>query len=188
VQENDIILLLQANTVEDMNERFESLQDHFNQSIILVALSNIYSDILETHGRYHEAEQAINIGPKIEPDKRIFFFQDIYLEILAYCIEGQINLKSLIVDGLLQLKQFDTEKNTEYYDTLYEYILCGKNLNELSKKLMIHRNTAVYRINKVKGLIGSIDFDNINDLFRLYLSYKCIRVLEATSINNPDHN
>jgi purine catabolism regulator len=185
-QENDIILLLQAKTAEDMNERFESLQGHFNQSIILVACSNIYSDILETHGRYHEAEQAINIGPKIEPDKRIFFFQNIYLEILAYFAGEKTNLKSFIVDGLLELKQYDTEKNTEYYNTLYEYILCGKNLNELSKKLMIHRNTAVYRINKVKDLISGIDFDNVNDLFRLYFSFKCVRVLEATSIHNPD--
>lgn len=66
-------------------------------------------------------------------------------------------------DYALQILQDeDAEKNTEFYETLKCYFLCGHNIAETSNYMHIHRNTLVYRLKKIRELIG----EDIEDIKR----------------------
>lgn len=66
-----------------------------------------------------------------------------------------------IKDYSLQiLQQEDAEKNTELYETLKTYFLCAHNVVETANVLHIHRNTLIYRLKKIRELIG----DDIEDV------------------------
>ena len=58
------------------------------------------------------------------------------------------------------LQKEDEEKNTELYETLKMYCLCGNNIAETASMLYVHRNTLVYRLKKIRELIGS-DIDDM---------------------------
>ena len=58
------------------------------------------------------------------------------------------------------LKKEDEEKNTDLYETLKMYYLCGNNIAETASRMYVHRNTLVYRLRKIRELIGS-DIDDM---------------------------
>lgn len=58
------------------------------------------------------------------------------------------------------LQKEDEEKNTEFYETLKTYFLCGHNAVETANVLHIHRNTLVYRLEKIRDLTG-MDIEDV---------------------------
>lgn len=58
------------------------------------------------------------------------------------------------------LQKEDEEKNTEFYETLKSYFLCGHNAVETASILHIHRNTLIYRLKKIRELTG-VDIDDV---------------------------
>jgi len=181
--DNGILLLLQASSREEINDKVNSIKEYLENSNLIIGHSRIYGNLMETQKKYEEAKLATEVGSKIYFNRREFTFQELYFEIMIVLTNEQTSIDKFIVDGLLQLKELDKIGNTEYFNTLYEYLLCGTNINELSRKLFIHRNTALYRINKAKEVLN-VDITNGDYLFQLYLSFKCIQVLDALDIKS----
>jgi len=71
---------------------------------------------------------------------------------------------------LLWLKQLDTQKSFDYYRTLYVYLRHDRNLVQTAAALSIHRNTLVYRLEKLRQLLP-LDLEDPDCRFRLLLSY-----------------
>jgi DNA-binding PucR family transcriptional regulator len=69
------------------------------------------------------------------------------------------------------LVNYDNENHTEFLKTLYYYIINLKALLKTKDILHIHRNTLVYRINKIQE-ITNIDLDDGETFFQLYISFK----------------
>ena len=79
-------------------------------------------------------------------------------------------LKSLLHPDFLRLIQCDLENNTQYTSSLYWYLFYSGNYTDAANQLNLHRNTLIYRINKIQELIH-FDMDNINDKELFLLSY-----------------
>ena len=67
---------------------------------------------------------------------------------------------------LPRLREYDRANGTDYYHTLFVYLLCERNQTLAAKRLFIHRNTLVYRVNRIEALI---DADLNDERERLYL-------------------
>lgn len=75
----------------------------------------------------------------------------------AYPVLAEAGIKDY---SLQILQQEDEENNTELYETLKMYFLCAHNVVETANALHIHRNTLIYRLKKIRELIG----DDIEDV------------------------
>ena len=53
-----------------------------------------------------------------------------------------------------QLILEDEKNNTELYYSLKVYLLCENNVTAAAKRLHIHRNTLVYRLKRIREIIG----------------------------------
>jgi hypothetical protein len=53
---------------------------------------------------------------------------------------------------ILDLWQFDAEKETAYISTLTAYLETNQSLEAAGRKLSVHRNPVAYRINRMKEL------------------------------------
>ncbi|WP_286172900.1 PucR family transcriptional regulator [Caproiciproducens sp. MSJ-32] len=60
--------------------------------------------------------------------------------------------------------------NHELFQTLKEMLKCNLSLTKASKNLFIHRNTLMYRIEKIKKETG-FDIRNFKEATFLYLIY-----------------
>ena len=57
----------------------------------------------------------------------------------------------LISQDLMALAAYDKEKGTQYCETLYYYLTCGRSLKMTGDALFTHRNTVLYRIRRMQN-------------------------------------
>ncbi len=91
------------------------------------------------------------------------FISDMYMQIE--------DSKSYVHPDLLRLEKIDMTENTQYCETLFYFLLCGGNYTDASKIMMLHRNTMIYRLNKIREIVRSNidDADNRKLLLYSYL-------------------
>lgn len=79
------------------------------------------------------------------------------------------------------LKKEDEEKNTDLYETLKMYYLCGNNIAETASRMYVHRNTLVYRLRKIRELIGSDidDMEQSGELLALMMMNDLERIMDG---------
>lgn len=58
--------------------------------------------------------------------------------------------RSLILPQVKALAACDREKGSQYCETLYYYLSCGRSLKDTCAALFTHRNTVLYRIHKIR--------------------------------------
>lgn len=61
--------------------------------------------------------------------------------------------------ALERLKQYDAEKHGELYETLYQYLLHERSILHASEAMHIHRNSFLYRIQRIEKILG-MKFDD----------------------------
>lgn len=74
---------------------------------------------------------------------------------------------------LLVLKNYDCQKETEYYLSLKTYLENKMIATQTAKALFVHHATMVYRLKRMQELTG-IDYDDDDKMLYLYLSFKML--------------
>ena len=85
----------------------------------------------------------------------------------------------LLHPGLVRLKRYDARHGTDFYNTLYQYLLCERNVVATAKALFIHRNSMIYRLQRIQQLLD-VDLEDPNMRLYLLLSYQI-----DLSMSNP---
>ncbi len=80
-------------------------------------------------------------------------------------------------DQLLPLIDQNSERMSDFYQTLKLYIFSHSNLNDTAEQLCIHRNTLSYRLEKISDLL-QIDFNDSNAKNNLLLTLKLLEPSE----------
>lgn len=81
--------------------------------------------------------------------------------------------KELIESDILSLAKYDKENSGALCETLYTYLCCHHSLKEACNRLFTHRNTVLYRINKIKEDFN-IDTENPKKHFSYLISLAII--------------
>ncbi len=115
---------------------------------IIVGFGNAYSGIKKIPLSFHEADLAMELGPKIMGQNTSYFYGD--LGILQVLAEINENKRSLFVRKIIgKLNDQDLLK------TLEVYLAENLNLAKTARRLRIHRNTAIYRLNQISAILGA---------------------------------
>ncbi|MGN1101979.1 MAG: PucR family transcriptional regulator [Huintestinicola sp.] len=109
---------------------------------------------------YSEARQALSLSEDdIEP-VRIVLFSEMGIIRLLTSASSRGEIKDYCYLTLMPLIDSDRHHNTEYIKTLDTYLRCNCNLVKTAETMFIHRNTIVYRIEKIRSLL-EIDFSDM---------------------------
>lgn len=71
---------------------------------------------------------------------------------------------------LCRLRDFDTEHNSDYLQTLFNFLLLGCNYTDTANYMNLHRNTLVYRLGRIREIIHS-DLSDIDSRKKLLFSF-----------------
>ena len=126
-----------------------------------------FTDILALQQYYLQAKCALEFGNKEKGS--VNFCENYALDYMRTCFHEalKINMTSPVLE---QLKLQDKENGTDYYNTLKVYLMCERDQTLAAKVLSIHRNSLVYRVNRLKEMV-SVDLDNAEERLYLILSY-----------------
>ena len=90
---------------------------------------------------------------------------------------GQMDfLEILIPEVLKPLLEHDLEKNSEFLKTLYLYLTEERSLIKVSEIMDIHRNSVVYRINRLSEIVD-IDFEDSKTRYNLLIGIEILKEL-----------
>lgn len=130
--------------------------------------SYVFQDIALLKQHYYQASIAEQLGS--DKAGTINRCEDYALAYAADIVHFH-SAADLKHPGLAFLKEYDQNNNTEYYHTLFVYLRNERNQVRTAKDLFIHRNSCVYRLNKLHELLTDIDLDNSDTRQHLLLSF-----------------
>ena len=138
---------------------------------VSIGLSWPFTDIIEFKRYFNQASASIKHAQHLGMTNQIFDYSDFYYYDLLYNYTGKIPLEHYCHPALHILRQYDKINNTELYVTLNTYLEHKKNLRTTAEALFIHRNTLVYRINRIHQLT-ELDLGSVNVLYSLMDSFR----------------
>ena len=87
--------------------------------------------------------------------------------------------------SIRSLVEYDKQNATNMVETLDCYFACNCNVSETAKALFIHRNTLIYRIDKIKSILGRDLKDSEERLLRqLGLRVYQVRQIREAAANS----
>jgi hypothetical protein len=163
------IIPLKTDTEIDAEE-LQILKDFSNSEQVKIGVSNSFSSIENFVSHYEQAYAALELGQNLNPDEMVCCYINYQVFDLFSEVKNPDILGRFCHPALAVLRQYDHKNNTHLYETLCIFLDNGCNIKLTSESLYIHRNSLVYRLNRITE-ICKIDLEDINTIFLLRLSF-----------------
>ena len=121
------------------------------QQETLVAYGTIVNEIKEVSRSYKEARSALNVGKIFFPERSIIAYSSLGIGRLIYQLP--IPLCKMFIREIFDGKSPD-DFDEETLTTINKFFENSLNVSETSRQLYIHRNTLVYRLDKLQKSTG----------------------------------
>lgn len=157
VDEKNIILvkeLGEKETYEDLEKTAQVIVDMLNTEAMArvhVAFGTIIKEIKEVSRSYKEAKMAMDVGKIFYSDKKVMAYSNLGIGRLIYQLPlplCKMFIKEIFAENTPD--RFDEETLT----TINKFFENNLNVSETSRQLYIHRNTLVYRLDKLQKSTG----------------------------------
>lgn len=120
---------------------------------LYVGVGSCINDISNLHTGYARAKAAVQMAKKRKQD--LFYFDRMGLYRLLYMVDDSRLLKEMAEEPLKPLLEYDRERHANYVDTLELYLKHNGSIQAVSEEMFTHRNTVIYRMNKIRELLGT---------------------------------
>ena len=126
---------------------------------VYVGISDPKPDLISIPEAYAEARNAINVGRVYHANKHVFVYRNLLLERFLSDVSPELGAS---YNARIFNRKTARLFNDEMVHTIETFFDNSLNLSETARKLYIHRNTLVYRLEKVQRAIG-LDLRNFDD-------------------------
>lgn len=151
IYDNDIVIILKENRLLNNDEFVNKIKNTYLMKLNLsFGLSLEFDGLNKLKCYYNQAVYALNEGKK--ENKQICFFYEYAVKFILNSQSNEEKIKASHPDILKVIKNFGGI-DCEDVNTLYSYLINERNLVKTSEDLAIHRNTLLYRVNKLKDLM-----------------------------------
>lgn len=174
VFEDRIIYVFNLSRPETVRAKLiETLLPVFRDNLLEAGISTTFNSIYQLHYFNKQADTARAIGVMKDPTYWYFCYEDYQEEDLMNRYLRDTVPETLIPDGLKALLMHDRKKGTNYAPLLRTYLECERNIAETIRRAYIHRNTFLYRINRIEKILG-IDLNDPKNRLLLTLAFMAI--------------
>ncbi|MBR4655857.1 MAG: helix-turn-helix domain-containing protein [Oscillospiraceae bacterium] len=157
VNDTDVVLIKELTPGSDGREL-----DHYAQQIVdtltselflkpVIGVGSVSNHLRQLAERYKEAQVAIEVGKVFDDDKMIIHYDNLGIGRIIYKLPR--TLCEMFLDEVFKKSPIDA-LDQETLDTINRFFENNLNVSETSRKLFVHRNTLVYRLEKIKKLTG----------------------------------
>ncbi len=157
INENDIAVIKQVpeNTeVSDLMQTAEMMErvlhDELNLKTV-IGIGTVSGHLRELADSFKEAQVAIEVGKVFETEKSIINYENLGIGRLIYQLPT--TLCEIFLSEVFKKSSIDA-LDQETLFTINKFFENNLNVSETSRKLFVHRNTLVYRLEKIKKLTG----------------------------------
>ena len=157
INETDIILVKEIKNgigTEDIEKLARSIVDTLSGEFYtksVVGIGTMVTGIKELSKSFKEAQVALEVGKVFDEEKSIVSYDNLGIARLIYQLPTtlcEMFLREVFKKGSIESLDHET------LFTIQKFFENNLNVSETSRKLFVHRNTLVYRLEKIKKITG----------------------------------
>lgn len=137
---------------DEIEEHAKSIRDSIVSDLYCKCYISYSSTVIIAENikkAYEDAKNCMVLGKKFGIKEEIFDYNKMVFEKIVYNISSEV--KSELLDKFKEkLNSFDNEMII----TIEEFVNSGLNISDAARKLYIHRNTLIYRLDKINKETG----------------------------------
>ncbi len=184
INETDIALVKEVragNEIKDLEKLARSIVDSLHTEYYInaiIGVGSIVTGIKELPRSFKESQIALEVGKVFDTEKTIVTYENLGIARLIYQLPTtlcEIFLKEIFKKGSI------TGLDHETLFTIQKFFENNLNVSETSRKLFVHRNTLVYRLEKIKKLTG-LDLREFDDAIVFKVALMVKKYLDAKPI------
>ena len=180
IDEENTVLIKELNGNEDpqeLNTIAKTIVDTLNAESMIkakVGIGTIVENISDIGRSFKEAQTALMVGGIFESEKSVVNYNNLGIGRLIYQLPE--TLCRLFLDEVFDEGTYEALDN-ETLLTIRKFFENNLNVSETSRLLYLHRNTLVYRLDKIQKITG-LDLRNFDDAIIFKVSMLVKKYLE----------
>lgn len=180
VDESNVILIksLESNvTAEDLHEIADSIVSMINAEAmtnVRVAYGTVVQELKDVSKSYKEAKMALDVGKIFYVEKMVAAYSALGIGRLIYQLP--VNLCRIFIEEIFG-DNIPAELDEETMNTLNKFFENNLNVSETSRQLFVHRNTLVYRIEKIQKSTG-LDLRSFDDALTFKIALMVVNYMK----------
>jgi len=186
IDDRDVAVVRELKPGTDIKEVIrlaQELHDTVNSEALVsvsVGISTIVDTIQDLARAYREARIALEVGKVFDTEKNIISYDNLGIGRLIYQLPT--TLCELFLNEVFKKESISVLDSETIY-TIQKFFENNLNVSETSRKLFVHRNTLVYRLDKIKKLTG-LDLREFDDaiIFKVAMMVNKYLTSEPTRI------
>lgn len=180
VEQKNIIMIKgvsKSDAYDEVEQTARMIVDMLNTEAMLsakVAFGTIVGELKEVSKSYKEAKMALNVGKIFYVEKYIIAYNTLGIGRLIYQLP--VNLCRIFIKEIFG-DTIPEELDDEVLMTVQKFFDNNLNVSETSRQLFIHRNTLVYRIEKLHQATG-LDIRTFDDALTFKIALMVVNYMK----------
>ena len=157
INETDVVVVKSLQSPDNMDEvrkAAAAIESALHEELgirCVIGVSTHARHLRELADRYKEAQVAIDVGRIFESEKNIIHYENLGLGRIIYQLPT--TLCEMFLNEVFKKNPIET-LDEDTLETINRFFENNLNVSETSRKLYVHRNTLVYRLEKIKKITG----------------------------------
>jgi len=181
-RENEV-LVFHATDPENPIETSIKLAEMFSEEVrgqypnthIAIGLGQAARDTAAWRNSYRDASQAHTLAIRLQTDAPLYIGNlGVYQLIMS--LSDRDKLVEFKEQTLRKLEDYDMRNHADLIKTLEAFFACHGNLSQTAESLIVHRNTLLYRMNRINQ-IADIDLNRPETRLALHLALTIRRLM-----------
>ncbi len=158
VDETSVILIKSLKSGEgytEIEEVASTIASMMNTEAMLdvrVSYGTIVNELKDLSKSYKEAKMALEVGKIFYAERHVNAYNTLGIGRLIYQLP--VNLCRIFIDEIFGGREIPENLDEETLNTINKFFENNLNVSETSRQLFVHRNTLVYRIEKLEKATG----------------------------------
>ncbi len=180
VDESNVILikaLEPGEGYEEVHQIANTIVDMMNTEAMInvrVAYGTIVHELKDVSKSYKEATMALDVGKIFYVEKKVIAYGRLGIGRLIYQLP--VNLCKIFIDEIFA-EEGSSEIDEETLTTVNKFFENNLNVSETSRQLFVHRNTLVYRLEKLEKSTG-LDVRTFDDALTFKIAMMVVNYMK----------
>lgn len=180
VDENSVVIvrdITESNPKEEIEKLAANIKSHLEKegiSHVHISYGNIVNELKEVSRSYKEAKMAMDVGRIFFEERSVIAYSELGIGRLIYQLP--IPLCKMFINEIFEGKNPD-DFDEETLTTIHKFFENSLNVSETSRQLFIHRNTLVYRLDKLQKSTG-LDLREFEDAITFKIALMVVEYMK----------
>ncbi|MCX8131294.1 MAG: helix-turn-helix domain-containing protein [Clostridia bacterium] len=184
----NVVLIKELKNAEDTREIEKTAQTIIDtlstESMVkaMIGIGTVVDSITDIGRSFKEAHTALEVGGIFESNKSVINYNNLGIGRLIYQLPE--SLCRLFLKEVFKSGSFES-LDSEYILTIQKFFENNLNVSETSRQMFVHRNTLVYRLDKIQKVTG-LDITKFDDAIILKFAMLVKKYLDKNHNEDTD--